>query len=1086
ELRLADLLGRAGKYDEAIQTYKDILQKDPSRTIAHVQLAKLYLRNEEPEKAIDEIEKAGPEHFEDEFFLMQIADVYSKLGDKEKTLQTLEKIVRLDPYNLAYRRKLADAYDWNGESEKARVLYEALLSQSPNDPELLNKVVYLNLKRKRFQESLPFLTKLVELQPGNIRSRILLADVYIEIGKKQMATEEFERVLKIQPGNEPVRLRLAELYIWAGDYDRGLNHYEVLVARHPGSDQYFDRFTGLAYNLDPARSIQYYRLRLENNPGNAKLRERFAALFLHLGDTDNAVQQISVLIAHHRREPRYYKQLGYLYQDLREPYQATKIFETMLERNLADEEVFEELVAAYRARKDYNKLLNLYPSLLANARVAENFASDYAALLYRTRHYPEAAEQYSALVKLAPDNPAYRLQLVDLLRMQQKNEQAAQVIWDGVEKYQMRDEAYLSYAGQFLGRQGLLPQSIFCYAQLMERFPDDPSYKELLVAQYVKKRDFAAAIEVYNQLLAQKPHDTAARFELASLYWREGDFARMQQTLDEIRVDLRDGYDLNLQIGRFFFQRGFYNKSIEFLDEALKASPNDSLSLRMLGLALAWNNQPKRAMHLLQRYNRIYPHDYFARFETGALLASVGRLQQANHQFQISLDLISAAEATKDSRVTQAKIYAYRKNRNRAIAEFESIVADYPNDVELYIDYAESLLNLKEYELSDHWLAHAFKKDPDNYRALRLQSRSYFEQGRYADAVALLRGLLKKYPDDTGLRVDLSDSELAAGDWYASTETLREVLKQYPKNIPAQERLTALRRERSIAVSTDFESAHQSGNFVKQLYDIVVTKAKTSLLHLKLLFGQERYTTRDNSAPEQKYQNLSADLSSSFSKNLKTSVGAKVQQNGDNWYLAMRGKATWDFDPANSLALSATFNEIWNDPFSAAFQQGRLDRVESDLNLSLFRNLFFWNRLSYEKNTYLAGKFGNALRSYFQIGRRWKSAPGLMAFYQFYYLKYNFDRAADTDLISFPEKDAIHYVGGDLEHQIGGKLNYHLSGSIGFSSVQNTVNLYGVLRLEYTIIHRLRLRSLLEYGNQNKLSGDAKTTSLWFDLSYFY
>jgi len=52
--------------------------------------------------------------------------------------------------------------------------------------------------------------------------------------------------------------------------------------------------------------------------------------------------------------------------------------------------------------------------------------------------------------------------------------------------------------------------------------------------------------------------------------------------------------------------------------------------------------------------------------------------------------------------------------------------------------------------------------------------------------------------------------------------------------------------------------------------------------------------------------------------------------------------------------------------------------------------------------------------------------------------------------------------------------------------VQNTVALYGTAGLEYTILNRIRMRSLLEYGNQGQLTGNDKTTSLWFDLSYFY
>ena len=125
--RLADLFGRAGKYDEGIEKYQTLLKHHPLRISARIQLSKLYILNEEPQKAVRAIEKGGLDSIDDAFFLMQISDIYSQLGDKQKTVFTLEKIVKLDPDNLVYSRKLADAYDWNQETEKARELYEALL-----------------------------------------------------------------------------------------------------------------------------------------------------------------------------------------------------------------------------------------------------------------------------------------------------------------------------------------------------------------------------------------------------------------------------------------------------------------------------------------------------------------------------------------------------------------------------------------------------------------------------------------------------------------------------------------------------------------------------------------------------------------------------------------------------------------------------------------------------------------------------------------------------------------------------------------------------------------------------------------------
>lgn len=1086
DLRLADLFGKAGKYDEAIQKYQEILKQRPSRTSARIQLSRLYMLNEQPEKAVEEIEEVGIDSIDDEFFLMQIADVYSQLGDKEKTIQARKKIVDLAPHNLAYRRKLADAYDWNGEMEKAYVLYEALLTHNPGDADLLNKVVHINLRQKRFRESAPYLQKLVEIQPNDTRSRILLADVFIETDRKWAAAWEFERVLKIEPRNEPVRRRLAELYLWLGDFENGLAQYEYLVVRDPTNERYFDRYTELAYNLDPEKAIHYYRLRLEAAPRNYKLRERLAGLYLHVGNTENAVQQMSVLIAGNSESPKYYKQLGYLYQDMREPHLANRIFETMFEKELEDEDVINELIAYYQNEKEYDKLLSLYPELFDRDRVGEEWIEEFADLLVRTRNYDEAIRQYSKLLKLQPKNSEYRMQLADLHRLGGENSPAVRLLWDGVKEYNIKDEDYLLYTAQFLTEQHLLSQSVECYEKLADIAPGNIHYKELLVSHYVKNNDFVNAIRLYNDILSRNPDDVDAKFELATLYWLQKDFEGMHEVLDTIDLTLKNGQHFNKKIGEFYFEHRFFNEAIEYLSKELQSTPNDSSSQRMLGLAYAWNNHPKEAKRILTQYNALYPNDYYTHFEVGELLILERKIKKASDEFQISLELIASQPENKETRSVRARIYAHQKERDKAIDEFDNLIASYPDDITLYLDYAESMLNLKDFKRSDQLLNQALEMAPENYRALRLQSRSDFEQGKYASAARVLRGLQQRFPDDIGLQIDLADGELAAGDWYRTTETLKSILRKYPKSLPAQDRLTYVRRQQSQAVSTDYQTEMQSDNFFRRVYNVVVTKAKSSLLHFKLLFGEEKYSTKDSSLPEEKYQNVAAQLSSSFNKNLKASAGAKVRQNGDNWYLTIRGRTQWNFNLSNSLSLSTDLNELWNDPFTAAFQKGRLNRFQSDLNLYLLNKIFVWNRFSYEQHKFKNGRFGNVLRSYLQIGHRWHFKPELSAYYQLYHLKYSFAPQADQNLVSVLEKELVHYIGGNLEHQLAGKLYYHLGGSIGFSGVQDYVNLYGTFGLEYTLLNRLRFRSMFEYGNQNQIAGNDKNTSLWFDFSFFY
>ncbi|MFQ5770721.1 MAG: tetratricopeptide repeat protein, partial [bacterium] len=374
------------------------------------------------------------------------------------------------------------------------------------------------------------------------------------------------------------------------------------------------------------------------------------------------------------------------------------------------------------------------------------------------------------------------------------------------------------------------------------------------------------------------------------------------------------------------------------------------------------------------------------------------------------------------------------------------------------------------------------KQDPNNYRALRLKSRAYFEQGKYKQAAKILTELAAQYAPDIGVKIDLVDAKLASGDWYQSTKILQEILQQYPNTVPAQERLRLLRREQSQAFYSNYEHETESGNFFKQIYNVVLSKVVYSFFHLKFLFGEETYSTKDFSFEDDKYLNLGVEVSSRYN-----SIGINAQKQQSEWNFSGKGMLRWYFSPSNYFTISSALNELWNDPLIATFYQGRRYNLKSDVNLYLLNRIFFWNRFSYESHSINKNKhFGDALRTYFQLGYVWRQRPQVLTYYQFYKLNYHYQNAANRNLILIRDRESVHYLGAALNQQLTSKLYYQLGGSIGFDTIQDNMLFYGTFDLEYMLMNRIRLRSHFVYGNQSRLAGNNINKSISFDLFYFY
>ncbi len=1086
DLKVADLFGKAGKWDEAIQNYQKALEKAPHRNDIRIELASVYLLKNDFKNALTQFELAGADMSNDPIQLTKLYEIYSSMENKDKTVATLEKLVIAEPENLNHRNRLAEAYEWNSDTNKAIELYDELVAEDPDNIKYLNKLVYLNLNKKDFDSAIRNLKQLTILQPENIEARILLGNVYLKTNQKRLAALEYESALKVDPDNESLRVTLADLYLWMPQKEKGIFHYEHLLMAHVLNEQYFDQLLELTKATQPSKAIKYYKFRINHLPNNVDLRESCVEFYIELGYTDEAIEQLQILIKQNPEEIAYPLDLANLYENMREPDLANQLYESSFNMGEQSQEVIDALVGYYKSEQEYEKLLNLYAILVSTNKATPEIFNDYAETSIKTKKFNNAAELFYVLLKKYPQNVKYRIQLANLYQYNGDNIKAIKLVKQGMDDYGSNDTEYLLFAGQFFTSHNYHADAISCFEKLVENDQSNIPYKKQLIAQYIKTRKFNKARDVYIDLLDHEPGNFDYKLELASLYWLQNDFDKMHEINNSILLSAADTPKPHRKIGQFYFERAFYNDAIEHFTIELNDSPTDSLTLQMLGLAYAWNNQPKISKVFLARYHEMYPNDYYTHYQMGALHFETGDKNNALHEFQTSLDLLKNIPESIESVTVKAQIYAYQNDREKAIFEFERLLSRHPDNLSIQTDYAEALLILKEYDLSKHLADNVLKKESLNYRARRLQSRIYFAQGKYKEAANILKEIQAIHANDLGLQIDLADAEQASGDWYASTEILKSVLDKYPNTLPAQERLLLLRREQNESFATELKVEQQSRNIFKQIYNLVYTKASSSLLHLKLLFGEEKYSASTSGLDDENYINMGVNLSSRYNDKHETSFGVNTQRHQGEWNFSGSLMYRRHFSLVNNLTISSTLNELWNDPFIAVFYQGRKYSVNSDVNLYLLNRIFFWNRLSYERHAInKTTLFGDAFRANLQVGYEWQQRPQFITYYQFYNLNYQHKNATFRDLIPIRAQESIHFLGAMLNQQLTRKLYYQFGGSLGVNSSQNNLLYFGSLDLEYMLMRRIRLRTHFMYGNQSRLTGTEENKSVSIDLNYF-
>ena len=165
QLKLAQALAAAGRTDEAIRRYQDLIQRSPYNAQARLGYADLLLAQGETEKALEEYQNA----------LRFASDVETK----EKAAR---KIVELKPDDITMRMRLASYLREQYKYDGAIAQYEAVLQLDPQNLEAIIGLGDCYVPKTQYDKALSYYKQALELAPN--------AQKKIEIYGKIIASEE--------------------------------------------------------------------------------------------------------------------------------------------------------------------------------------------------------------------------------------------------------------------------------------------------------------------------------------------------------------------------------------------------------------------------------------------------------------------------------------------------------------------------------------------------------------------------------------------------------------------------------------------------------------------------------------------------------------------------------------------------------------------------------------------------------------------------------------------------------------------------------------------------------------------------------
>jgi tetratricopeptide (TPR) repeat protein len=563
--RVAVLLDKLGRTDEAREQLRALLQHDPKNLDARAELAALLARDEATRaEALAQTERvlaADPEHKRALFLAGQVQAAAGRPGE---AVVFLERYLAIVPSNDAARLTYAQALAGVERFTDAIQQYKGLAENAALATGAARGLAEAYLATDRLSEALEAAGKLLAKKPGDpvgwrVRGRALAAE-----GKPVEAARAWARVVELQPANAEARLELARAYAATGRHaGAALAAYGAAIEAAPEGHAARAEMARLLVQVDRAEeAVAQFEQVLAGRPEDTEARLALARVFLAMKRYDDAIGQARWLLESETEGP-----VGA--ELLAEALAAAGRHEEALEQYAGLVEAWPDRLEGYLGKAAAHRAYAV--RLTAEAAAArESARGKWLGLADRWRAFwlarragrQEAVERatLSAAAERLPDEAEPLARLGALAARGGKWEQAAEQYRLALERTARHRAALLGLA-QALAAVGRDGEAIEAIAQAV-----DPADAEAEAARRAER------VAAWRDKVAAAPEDAELHRELAGAMIEAGQCPEAARDLETLRQSTGDD-DVAVDLARALFCAEKKMEAVTLLAALLEKRP---------------------------------------------------------------------------------------------------------------------------------------------------------------------------------------------------------------------------------------------------------------------------------------------------------------------------------------------------------------------------------------------------------------------------------------------------------------------------------------------------------------------------------
>ncbi len=568
QMRIAVGLLQQKRQDEALASVEAFSRRQPKSQKALVCLALIYQAADQPDKVEEvyrrliDLDPKQPEMYVD------LASLYLRRGEEQKAADLLERAVRKVDQPADLLRVLGGIY----------VQRAAANASKPDE-------------KKYRQSAIRTFERAVELAPDDGPFLFQLGDLYLKDDQTAKALECFDRILNKRPDNLQLREKLAARFLEAGDASATIPKLEAVQKNQP-ANPLLDYYLGClhASKGETNQALACFETAVVKEPTNPVPVIKLALYQLETRASNEAVRTLSQAIERQTNDVRLVEMLAFVYFARKEYTNAMDHFaraRPMVEKEDPDT-VNPVYYFNYAMACQMNGRTDEAAELLNKAIEHSSVYLD-AYLQYAFGQKDDSVRRASITVlekvgQLQPDQANVYLYL-GLLNSYLKEYRAAlaafektgALLEDSPQKEDLLDASFYFWYAAACEREGQLDRAEKLFRQCLEIDPEHAEAYNYLAYMWADKGiKLDQAYDYVQKALALEPDSGAFVDTLGWVYFMQG---KCQAALNEIRRAselIPDDPTITEHLGDVLFKLGDEKQAIPYWERSFVLDPDNT------------------------------------------------------------------------------------------------------------------------------------------------------------------------------------------------------------------------------------------------------------------------------------------------------------------------------------------------------------------------------------------------------------------------------------------------------------------------------------------------------------------------------